>query len=84
MPGFASKGPAEMMRLVSKVDGLMKMGTVLYKHPSSKTRRDRVLQTQALYTKQPHLTADNFFSSDALLDNLGKKGYEVTLTCQHD
>jgi hypothetical protein len=34
-----------------------------------------------VYSKAPHITADNFFSSEKLMDYLGAKGYGMTATC---
>ena len=39
---------------------------------------------KSVYSKPPHITVDNFFSSEKLMDYLGAKGYGMTATCAHN
>ena len=85
--GMTAKGPAEVVRLITQLDGLTvgnEALTLTYNHPSGVKKRNRILQQRQIYTKQPHITGDNFFSSDTIMDFAGEKGYGMTFTCRRD
>jgi hypothetical protein len=50
-------------------------------NPTSAARMEYTLKP--VYTKAPHITADNFFLSEPMIDWLGGKGYGFTATCEH-
>ena len=37
-----------------------------------------------IYNQRPHITADNYFSGEHVLDYLGQRGYGMTCTCRRD
>jgi hypothetical protein len=41
-------------------------------------------QQQAILRSKPHITWDNFFSGDAILEFACKKGFGLTMTCRRD
>ena len=82
---FSCKGPAEMFRLVNKIDPLIdgnESVTIQYNHPSGKKKLNLNLPQRQIYSSPPHICADNFFSQDELMDYLGEKGYGMTMTCR--
>ena len=39
---------------------------------------------RGILRKQPHMTWDNFFSGDAILEYAAEKGFGLTMTCRRD
>ena len=37
-----------------------------------------------IYDERPHVTMDNYFSGDKVLDWIGRKGFGATMTCRRD
>jgi len=87
-PPFKAIGQSEVVMLVQMVDLLIKGNAedderrITIPNPTGWNRREFTMK--AVYSKPPHITADNFFSSDALMDWLGEKGYGMTATCARD
>jgi hypothetical protein len=88
-PGFNQEGPAEIVQMVDAIDNLIKgkldtdhddMFTLL-PHPSGKIIW---YKKTAIFTRPPHLIADNYFSGEHVMDFIGKKGYGITCTCRRD
>ena len=85
---FKHTGQSEVTMLVKLVDQMTVDGTsddapkISIPNPSSSNNFEYTMKK--VYTKPPHIVADNFFSSDALMDWLGGKGYGMTATCARD
>ena len=83
--GFSYQGPAEVVDIVKKIDGLIDGTDPAYtemvipntsdvwKYPKNKT-----------YQSPPHITADNHFSRDNIMKFMGSRGYGFTVTCRRD
>ena len=41
-------------------------------------------ETDKIFKSYPHMTWDNYFSGDAIMDYLGRKGFGATMTCRRD
>ena len=85
-PPFKAVGQSEVVMLVGMIDLLLKDQAadadepkIAIQNPTSATRLEYTLKP--VYTKAPHITADNFFSSEPMIDWLGGKGYGFTATC---
>jgi hypothetical protein len=72
--------------LVGMIDLLIQDGSdiderrkISIQNPTSAALMEYTLKP--VYTKAPHITADNFFSSEPMVDWLGGKGYGFTATC---
>ncbi len=50
--------------------------TISVPNPSSSNNFEYTMKK--VYTRPPHIVADNFFLSDALMEWLGGKGYGMT------
>lgn len=37
-----------------------------------------------IFKEPPHITADNHFSGDHVMDYIGQKGFGITVTCRRD
>ena len=57
------------------------MPTVSIPNPTGLVGSCYLFTMKPVYQHPPHLTADNFFSSEPLIDWLGEKGYGMTATC---
>mgnify|MGYP006199996059 CR=1 FL=1 len=85
---FKHTGQSEVTMLVKMIDQMTVDGTnddapkISIPNPSSSNNFEYTMKK--VYTKPPHIVADNFFSSDALMDWLGGKGYGMTATCARD
>lgn len=86
--GITAKGPAELFRLIKKIDGMIigskEETTLTYVHPSGVKKRNKVFVQKKIFSSPPHICGDNFFASDALMDYAGEKGYGMTFTCRRD
>ena len=86
--GMTAKGPAELFRLIKQLDGMIvgsnETTTLTYVHPSGVKKRNKVFVQKKIFSTQPHICGDNFFSSDAMMDYAGEKGYGMTFTCRRD
>jgi len=85
---FKQTGQSEVTMLVKMVDEMTVTATnnvaptISVPNPSSSNKLEYTMKQ--VYKKPPHIVADNFFSSDALMDWLGGKGYGMTATCARD
>jgi len=41
-------------------------------------------ETDKIFKSYPHMTWDNYFSGDAIMNHLGRKGFGATMTCRRD
>lgn len=85
-PPFTGTGQSEVVMIVNIVDRLLQNTTDETSHTTiipnpSGLGEDYTFTMNQVYTKPPHITADNYFSSEALMDWLGGKGYGMTATC---
>jgi len=87
-PPFKAEGQSEVVMLVGMIDLLIQDGSdiderrkISIQNPTSAARMEYTLKP--VYTKAPHITADNFFLSEPMIDWLGGKGYGFTATCEH-
>lgn len=89
IPPFKAVGQSEVVMLVGMVDNML-IGastnaggkTVSIANPTGTGTYD--IPTKAIYAKAPHITADNYFSSEGIIEWLGGKGYGMTATCARD
>ena len=85
---FKQIGQSEVTMLVGQIDTLLQStamdqsSTIIINNPSGANKLE--FKLKKIYSKPPHLVADNYFSSDMLMDWLGKKGYGMTATCARD
>jgi hypothetical protein len=95
---FTQVGQSEMVMLVEQVDKMTKKAemegdtgndednstqcTMSIPNPSGLNSMTYTLKK--VFTQPPHITADNFFSSENLMDWLGRKGYGMTATCSRN
>ena len=89
-PPFMGTGQSKVVMLVNTIDQLIIAGqdddtmttnepTVTIPNPTGAGVYSYMMKP--VYQKPPHFTADNFFSSEPLMDWLGAKGYGMTATC---
>lgn len=67
-PGFAKQGPNEVRMLLLQLDQLIS------KEPGD----------GKIFREKPHMTFDNFFSGDEIMDHIGQLGFAATMTCRRD
>lgn len=48
------------------------------------TGKEYTVPTKKIYSKLPHITADNHFSGENVMEYIGKKGFGITTTCRRD
>ena len=65
------QGPLEVRRLVEKLK------------PMCSLEQD-VLDVRKIFGDYPHMTWDNHFSGDQIMDWLGEQGFGATMTCRRD
>ena len=70
--GWTMNGPKEVRRIVDSIESLIK-GSF---QNEADTRRQ-------IWSKKPHMTWDNYFSSDKIIDYVGQKGFGMMCTVQH-
>jgi hypothetical protein len=46
--------------------------------------KEYTVPKKKIYAKRPHITADNHFSGENVMDYIGKIGFGITTTCCHD
>jgi hypothetical protein len=47
-------------------------------------RKQYTVPKKKIYAKCPHITADNHFSGENVMDYIGKNGFSITTTCHRD
>jgi hypothetical protein len=65
---FTQEGPNEVRMIAEKIEKLLKTET----------------NTTGIFHKRPHMTWDNYFSGDVIMDWFGGQGFAATMTCQRD
>ena len=70
VPGWNATGPVEVKRIVELMNPLIKGKP---KEPQDKRKQ--------IFEEPPHITMDNFFSGDMVLNFLGQEGWKATMTC---
>ena len=91
--GFNAEGPAEMHNLLNQIDDLIEgryhartagtddeamYATTMIPNPSGIGEQEYI--RRCIYLKPPHLTADNHFSGEHVMDYAGVRGYGLTVT----
>ena len=71
--GWTCTGPVEVKRMIELINPLIKGNP----KDENDTRRQ-------VFDDAPHITLDNFFSGDQVLEYLGQRGYQATMTCRRD
>ena len=71
--GWTCTGPVEVKRMIELINPLIKGNP----KDENDTRRQ-------IFDDTPHITLDNFFSGDQVLQYLGERGYQATMTCRRD
>lgn len=85
--GFAAEGPSEIHSLISQVETMVTgiqsdvECVTKFRHPDG---RVETFPTKKIYASQPHITADNHFSGDKVLDFAGGKGFGLTMNQRKD
>jgi len=67
-PGFTMEGPNEVRMVADILEGMVQ----------------KVPGDGGIFRTYPHMTWDNYFSGDSIMDYLGKKGFGATMTCRRD
>ena len=84
-PGFNQQGPAEIYHLINQLDDLTignpSTHTPLYNPVLRETINYDMKQ---VYDGDIHVTADNHFSGEPVMDHAGGKGYGATFTNRRD
>jgi len=71
--GWTASGMVEARRLVEALE------CMLVNSDDSATK-----PKFGIYEQKPHITMDNYFSGDKVLDWIGNKGFGATMTCRRD
>jgi hypothetical protein len=71
---FTQKGPSEVRMIYEQLELLMKP----VESDKARWRRPIILPSK------PHITWDNFFSGDDILEYAAEKGFGLTMTCRRD
>ena len=83
--GFNAEGPAEVVGMVALIERLLQRPgyneVEVMKDGANVTHEYKM---KPIYTQRPHITADNYFSGDNVLDYLGERGYGITMTTRRD
>ena len=85
--GFTAEGPSEIHYLLSRIETMItdveteSERFTRYRHPDG---RLEIFPTKKIYPSHPHLTADNHFSGEPVLNFAGEKGFGLTLTQRRD
>ena len=69
-PGFTCGGPNEVRMIVDKLAPMV--------------RQQDGSNPRGIFTCYPHITWDNYFSGETILNYLGQKGFGATMTCRKD
>ena len=84
--GFNQQGPAEIVYLINQIDNLTvgnpPTQTTLFN--PWRQAADVEYEMKQVYDAPPHITADNHFSGEHVLDYAGGKGYGMTMTNRRD
>ena len=93
-PGFGQQGPSEVIHLVTELSKMIegykdddgKPAAVDVRNLAGRLagREFYSVPVKILFKKPPHITADNHFSGDHVMDYIGQKGFGITVTCRRD
>ena len=72
--GWTASGMVEARRLIEVLEGMV----VNLDDTSTTTPNFQI------YDQKPHVTMDNYFSGDKIIDWIGSKGFGATMTCRRD
>ena len=87
--GFTAEGKFEIKNLIDQLDKLV-VGRVASEElktsvpPPSGYGEPTTYRKRCIYPRPPHITCDNHFSGDNVLDYAGEKGFGITQTCCWD
>ncbi len=87
--GFTAKGKFEIKNLIDQVDRLVvgnapEEDLTVTIPPPSGYREETAYVRRRIYSRPLHITCDNHFSGDSVLDYAGRKGFGITQTCRCD
>ena len=89
--GFTAEGKFEIKNLIDQIEKLVIVGGIATddEHnvsipPPSGHGTPAVYRRRQIYSRPPHLTCDNHFSGDNVLDYAGSKGFGITQMCRRD
>ena len=71
--GWTCTGPVEVKRMIELLNPLIKGN-----------QKDEQDTRRQIFDAPPHITLDNFFTGDQVLQYLGERGYQATMTCRRD
>ena len=86
---FKAEGKFELWSLINQLNDLV-VGSVLEADISfqvplvSGIGNGRSFYKRRIYPSPPHITCDNYFSGDDILDYAGERGFGITQTCRRD
>jgi hypothetical protein len=90
--GFRQQGPAEVHYLCEEIRTMLQTDssnndqTVVaasnYAHANG--RQDYTIPKKKIYAELPHITADNHFSGENVMEYIGQRGFGITTTCRRD
>jgi len=83
--GFNAEGPAEVVQMVGLIERLLHRDgydEIALMRDGAGTLHE--YKMNPIYSQRPHITADNYFSGENVLDYLGVRGYGMTCTCRRD
>ena len=83
--GFNAEGPAEVVGMVTEIERLMHKDE--YKEVAVLKDGGGAIheyKMKPIYFQKPHITFDNYFSGDKVMDYIGRKGFGVTCTVRRD
>jgi hypothetical protein len=69
--GWGKEGLCEVHRIIEMLEPMI-LG-----EPNQKNVRQ-------IFPEKPHITCNNYFSGDEVMDYLGEKGFSATMTCQRN
>jgi hypothetical protein len=69
--GWGKEGPCEVRRIIEMLEPM-----VLGEKKKEGWRQ--------IFPEKPHMTCNNYFSGDEMMDYLGEKGFSATMTCQRN
>ena len=87
--GFTAKGMFGIKNLIDQVEKLV-VGNAPNEEldvsipPPLGYRDPTIYIRRRVYSRPPHITCDNFFLGDNVLDYAGWKGFGITQTCRQD
>ena len=87
--GFTAEGKFEIKNLIDQLEKLV-VGRVASEElnttvpPPSGYGKPTTYRKRCIYPQPPHITCDNHFSGDNVLDYAGERGFSIAQTCRRD